>query len=487
MRKIRKFIKQATDRLDYYAIVIVVTSFVVLTGCEEKSPVPRDFPQLNTLEVANITSSGALFQAELTSMGTEPIVEMGFVWGQFGASLFSDDKKEVDITASTGIFSAEIKAYLAKNTKYYVKAYVKTASLTVYGKSVEFVSLGSLAPEITGFEPKSAGWLDVITIRGRYFSPKIYNNDVKFNNIYCKVQSATDTTLTVIVDRTITQPTSNISVKVAGNITVYTSDVFRFIPPSVTDFYPKKAKWGDTIKITGSYLRNFVGIDIVKIGNVGCTPVYQDGNSLLIIKVPYSINTLNSFLTVNMSGFVMMPSQQFELLTPGPFTFTPLTGTWGSTVTLTGQFNATTASNKVFFNSFEGTIVTSNSTSITVKVPDALNVYNPDIIYKSDPFQVVSTGKFLLTPPLLKSFSPVSGAGSTTVTIKGKYFGKINTPVVKFGTVAASVTSFNDSTIVTNVPQLGNGPCRISVIIAGKEIAFSSDYFVTNPHQSGLA
>ena len=161
------FTNEATDRWHFCAVIIMISSLFLFTECQDKTPVPRDFPQLNTLEVGNITSSGALLQADITSLGAEPIVELGFVWGLAEPSLSSDDKVLVSIPSSTGIFSAEIHSALLKVIRYHVKPYAKTASFTVYGKPVDFVSMGALAPVITGFEPKTAGWLDTIIVKGR--------------------------------------------------------------------------------------------------------------------------------------------------------------------------------------------------------------------------------------------------------------------------------------------------------------------------------
>ena len=103
-----------------------------------------------------------------------------------------------------------------------------------------------------------------------------------------------------------------------------------------------------------------------------------------------------------------------------------------------------------------------------------------NIRYKVDPFDITSTGTFKLLAPELKSFSPSTGPGGTVVTIRGKYFGSI-TPVVKFGTITASATTSNDSTIIATVPQVIAGPVQITVTIGQQSVISANNFIITNP------
>jgi hypothetical protein len=462
-------------------ILLYLAAVFMLSNCEDDSPRPRSYPRINTMPVSEITANGAVFTAELYSLGTEVILNYGFVWAASEPNIKSSNKILLGPRNETGIFSAAIVTNLQKDKEYTVKSFVQTADHIVYGIPVKFKSLGSGAPQVTGFKPSSAAWEDTLIVSGRNFSWVAGDNIVKLNNTICPALSSTDTTLKVLVSYELPDLKSVLSVTLSGNTGVFTKDTFRLIPPVLKDFNPKQARWGDTLILSGKGLSTFSykSSNSVKLGPYLCILLNILNDSSIAVKIPYEINTIASDLSLLINGFTLPGNQSFQLKAP-EFSFTPKEGTWGNTIKLDGNFNTIVSRNSVFFDDVQATIVTSSAKELKVRIPESLSKIKTNIVYNVTPFTVVSADTFRLEAPLISTFSPSAGPGGTAVEIKGKYFSISNTSVM-FGSARAVILFINDSIINVTVPERINGPVKISVSSKLQSVV-SDDYFtVTNP------
>ena len=106
--------------------------------------------------------------------------------------------------------------------------------------------------------------------------------------------------------------------------------------PELTDFSPKKAFWGDTLKLKGKHFKslNSQAANNIFLGTLKCERV---GRSLtdtsISVIIPSELPNRFSDLSMKINGINLIAKQQFELLPPY-FTFAPKSGTWGSTITL---------------------------------------------------------------------------------------------------------------------------------------------------------
>ena len=132
--------------------VIILLLLLLVAGCEDE-PVKRDYPRVRTHEVTGITSEGALFEAEVTETGSGVISEHGFVWDLNNPGLEDDNRVFLGPLSGACQFTTEIRSTLSEGITYKVTAFVKSGDYTVYGNTVEFKSMGSLGPVITGFSP----------------------------------------------------------------------------------------------------------------------------------------------------------------------------------------------------------------------------------------------------------------------------------------------------------------------------------------------
>ncbi len=84
------------------------------------------------------------------------------------------------------------------------------------------------------------------------------------------------------------------------------------------------------------------------------------------------------------------------------------------------------------------------------------------------PYLQASTNQPASTAPSISSVSPTSGAPGTSVTIAGANFGGSQSgSTVDFGTTAAAVTSWSDTSITATVPNVAAGAANVTVTVGG--------------------
>src|SRR5689334_8438957 len=171
-------------------LYIIVFSCLTFFCTDHENLFDRPYPALQTNSVTNITSSGAKFQGQVVDLNGNKVFDHGFIWGTDPVlSLEGDNKKSLGELNEAQEFSAHIFTTLEEGKDYYVKTYLKTEKLIIYGNVVSFLSLGSKAPLITEFYPKTGSTFDTISIRGQGFSYVKKNNEVKFNELKAEIIS----------------------------------------------------------------------------------------------------------------------------------------------------------------------------------------------------------------------------------------------------------------------------------------------------------
>lgn len=101
------------------------------------------YPEVTTKAVTNITDNSATLNGVIDYAGNPEYTEKGFVYSSSFPNPTVDDPQSattnVVVSGKSKDFSANI-ANLTTGKKYYVRAYVKNASQTVYGSTVNFVA-----------------------------------------------------------------------------------------------------------------------------------------------------------------------------------------------------------------------------------------------------------------------------------------------------------------------------------------------------------
>jgi gliding motility-associated-like protein len=209
-------------------------------------------------------------------------------------------------------------------------------------------------------------------------------------------------------------------------------------------------------------------------GNIYMTGHYRN-------TVDFDPGPCTSTLTANIQDeiFVLKLRQQSLGTDPTITAFAPLSGSVGTTLTITGtNFDPVPANNTVLFNGIVATVTASTATSITTTVPSGLTTGK--IIVTVGCVSAQSGNNFTIgVVPTITSFTPPSGPVGITVTISGTNFD--TTPVnntVQFNGTTSVVIASTATSITTTVP-VGATTGKISVTVGGNTATSTNDFTVT--------
>ncbi len=343
-------------------------------------------------------------------------------------------------------------------------------------------------PTITSFSPTSGPVGATVIITGTNFSATPASNTVKFNGTSSVITASTTTSITTTVPSGAT--TGKITVSVSGktgtsatNFTVTSGAI-----PTITSFTPTSGPIGTTVIITGTNFStipanntvNFYdGIDSYVVGAV----VTASTATSITITVPAGAFT--GRIKVTTAGGTATSASNFTVNcgpVPTITSFSPLSGTVGTTVIITGtNFSTTPANNVVDFGGYISVVTASTSTSITTTLPTGPFDFVPititiacNTVTSSTNFNVIC-----LPAPTITSFTPTTGAVGSVVTITGTNFSPNPADnVVDFNGEPAIVTASTFTSITTTVPANAlTGPINVYV---GCDVASSSTDFIVD-------
>lgn len=163
--------------------------------------------------------------------------------------------------------------------------------------------------------------------------------------------------------------------------------------------------------------------------------------------------------------------------------FTPISGSIGSTVVISGTgFSTTPSQNALTFNGTAATVSSSTTTQLVATVPigattGTLSVTTPNGSATSAQSFVITTDP---GTPTITGFSPSIGAAGVTVTISGTGFDTtVANDRVIFNRHLGSVSAASATSISATVPTSVSGP--ISVQTPFGTALSSSDFFIPPP------
>lgn len=336
-----------------------------------------DYSLVYTGEVTEIKNDGAVFSAKIVDLSKLEVIEHGFVWDEKTNPTIENSEKYVIIeTPRIGVFNQHISTTLKAGTKYYVRTYIKNTKYVTYGNEVVFTSLGSLAPQILDFIPKTGNLNDSITIIGHNFSYKASNNHVQIGEFQASVIKANQDTLIVKVPERLNSLSSLISISIQGNKAIST-DLFNLIPPVISDFQEKIGTFGSLVTIVGN---NF-------LANPSTLKVYFDNfnaritdiqNQSIKVFVPDSLNKRQSIIKVRMNNITATSIDNFQLAPLTITDFTPKIAITGSTISLTGNnFSPIASNNIVTIGGHILTVTKASLNKLEVVLPFQNNVIYP--------------------------------------------------------------------------------------------------------------
>jgi hypothetical protein len=111
---------------------------LLCSNCRKDKFITLDYPRLKTLNVTSITNSGATFNAEIISSNADSVKEYGFTWNPYVTpDLSRPDSALVKQNLTNPKFSGVVHS-LKKDQVYFVRAFIRTDKLLIYGTTVTF-------------------------------------------------------------------------------------------------------------------------------------------------------------------------------------------------------------------------------------------------------------------------------------------------------------------------------------------------------------
>jgi len=369
---ISKFISQGQNGRIIFCWMIL-PMFCLLTTCKKEEIAKKEYPRVNTLEVSGINESGATFNANIISGDPSRIKEYGFVWD---TSPFPEvdfhDKLVVTGVLTGNKFLGIAHSALKKDAVYYMRAYVKTDNYLVYGRVVSFKSLGSEAPLLSGFSPKTGTWGDTIKVTGKNFRYKMSGIEVKLGDVLATIISGTDTTINLVVPAKKNSEKVNLTVSIEGNNSASSSQ-FTYLIPKISGVNPLSATYNDTVYIRGINFFRDPASNKVFFNGVQVRLVYAS-ETLLKALVPPELTLSQAKISIAGPVNDIEFGPQFRLNDIVLHSFEPDTAFLSDEIiTIKGEnFNPLSANNKVTIKGFSASIIETSSRQLKVRLPAAI-------------------------------------------------------------------------------------------------------------------
>ncbi|WP_035560612.1 IPT/TIG domain-containing protein [Hymenobacter sp. IS2118] len=256
-------------------------------------------------------------------------------------------------------------------------------------------------------------------------------------SILPSVVTATNPTgqLTLQLNRTLptSQPTTPITSAFDATISCFLG------VPYISSFTPASGEAGDDVVLTGL---NFTGTTAVRFNGVLATSVTVNSATQITVRAPAGLT--NGRITVTNNIGTGTSATNFTLAPPLISSFTPTSGTSGTSVSITGRYFTTITS--VTFNGVAATSFAVNSSTLMKATVPAGATTGPISVTNANGTGTSATN-FVLPPPTVSSFTPSSGVVGSSVVITGTSFFQVS--AVRFNGVTAPGFVVNSGTQIT--------------------------------------
>jgi hypothetical protein len=463
-----------------FPLIRVCFLVFLFSGCQKEKTVERDYPQIRTLAVDHITGDGARFNAVITGGSAESVSEYGFVWGTSSIlNLQHSEKIIVNGPPPSDNFSCEITFALESMNGYYVRSYIKSGMLVIYGDIVNFRSLGSMAPEITDFEPKAATWGDTITIYGNNFSFQKTSNVIYFGEAACNAVEATNVRLRVVVPGYLGNFVSDLSVEVSGNIAVALETFELLTPGKIVAIDRIDVAWGDTLELTGIFpfstndIKLLISNEFVEL--IETTPVKI---SAIVPGTLVYKDSISIFLFID--GHRLPAPGKCHMIKPYINVVEPTEFGWGDTIGIQGLFFPQKNGNSVVFSTVASTILDVTRDKIRCIVPDAGLLHQATLKVISGNFELAPV-EVSLSGPIIERIIPAKIVSDAYATIVGKYFRSEVTSLTINGVGIGLYVTSSRSMNFTMPAISSRGPASVTVRVYDKQNTYNDLLFFVKP------
>jgi hypothetical protein len=421
----------------------------LLITCDDNDELnPRPYPTVKTYPVDGITSESVTFDGELITLG-DGVIDHGFLVARDRnfASIF--EKLSRGPAPQTGPFDATLHESMEEGVTYYVRAYAQSKSHQVLGQVVDFISLGSKAPELLSISPTTGTWGDKIVLKGKQFSAQQSKIVVRFGEITAQIETTTKDSIVCKVPSDLHHAPNDVSVSIFGNISKL-SEVFQLTKPTITSISAAKGFSGASVTIKGNFFRT--PKSDVYFGNV---EAHVTKTTATEIECVVPVNAGFGIVTVRVAAGTgnLFAETTFEISKPIVLGFSPKTGTYRNTIVITGEdLNPESTTTSVKFGDSFAPIVSKTSTQIEVTVPDYLTSPASVVTVTTESGQTTFDAPFTLLPIEITSIEPTEKllSNPTEITVNGKNFAYVGNQIMVGG--VPLISQLEEPTKVVSLP-----------------------------------
>jgi hypothetical protein len=361
--------------------------------------------------------------------------------------------------AFTVISATKISATVPAN------AFSGPLSVTTPNGTTQSATSFTVAPRLTSFTPSSGLVGTVVTVTGQNLSNV---TKTSINGVSGAITNRTATSVTFTVPNAATS--GPITVINPGGSAV-SATVFTVLP-KITSFSPAGAAPGATVTINGS---GFGGANAVTLNGQSAAFTVVSANK---ITATVPANALSGPFVVTTPAGAAQSINSFTVA-PRIASFSPVSGTVGSAVTVTGE-NLANATAKL--NGVTTTLQTRSATSLTFTVPTTATS-GPITVTNPGGSAVLATNFAVF--PKITSFSPAKGVPGTTVTINGYTLGGATNVLFNGQSVGAGNFTQVSTARITAIAPPGVTTGKISIATPAGT-ALSATDFAAAPRITGV-
>lgn len=307
-------------------------------------------------------------------------------------------------------------------------------------------------PSISSLSATSGTVGTSITVSGSNFGASQGTSTLTFNGVAATPTSWSASSIVAPVPAAATTGPVVVAVKgVPGNGVTFT------VKPKINSLSPTSGPVATAITISGTTFGATQGTSMVTFN--GTTAIPTSWNATTIV-VPVPANATTGSVIVTVAG--QASNAVTFTVTSKINSLSPTSGTVGTSITISGStFGATQGASTVTFNGTAATPTSWSAASIAVPVPAGASTGQVIVTVSGQ----ASNGVTFTVRPKINTLLPSSGAIGDSVTINGSAFGATQrTSTVTFNGTTASPTSWNATSIVTQVPPSTlTGPVVVTV------------------------
>ncbi|MFT7031920.1 MAG: hypothetical protein ACJA2S_000416 [Cyclobacteriaceae bacterium] len=348
---------------------------IFLTACINESDIEiRNYPSLDTDGVIDINESGATLKATFLSLGTEPIIDHGFVYSlSKDPTIGTAEKISLGKISELNTFSAIANGNLIVDREYFVRAFAQTVSRTIYGRQVSFISNGGGIPEIIKMSKFDGVIGDTIVLIGNNFSAINSENIIEVGDVPAtSIYSSSDSIAFLIP--TFSESGESIISLTIGQHSINIEQKFKLNSLTITKILPLEVTFGDTVEVEGI---NFPkSKHLVKVfGFTKRLTVFKSTTKKIEFQIPSNIDTNSSKIILEVGVQKSESAVEIILFKPKLSSFSPLEGNKDTLVEIVGDyFNSSRSKNEVFLGTMKLEVVENSKNKLLVKIPSGLTL-----------------------------------------------------------------------------------------------------------------